>query len=130
VIVVDASVVAAALGDDGSDGQRTRVSLAGEQLFAPELIDLEVASVWRRAARAGRLTPERAAQALADLADLPLARAPHAPLLARIWELRDNLTPYDAAYVALAEALDVPFLTGDERLAAAPGTECAIRVLH
>ena len=84
VIVVDASVVASALGDDGADGESARARLAGERLFAPELIDLEVTSVWRRAARAGGLGERRARQAFEDLADLPLARAPHRPLLGRI----------------------------------------------
>ena len=129
MIVVDASIVAAALGDDGDDGERVRAALAGERLFAPELIDLEVASVWRRAARAGRLGERRARQALADLADLPLARAPHQPLMSRIWELRDNLTPYDAAYVALAEALGGPLLTADRHLSRATGTRCEISLL-
>jgi predicted nucleic acid-binding protein len=130
VIVVDASVVATALGDDGADGQRVRSSMAEQQLFAPELIDLEVASVWRRAARAGRLGARRAKQALTDLADLPLARAPHGPLIHRIWELRDNLTPSDAVYVALAEALEVPLLTADERLARASGVECEMKLVR
>ena len=128
--MVDASVVATALGDDGTEGQRARASFAGGQLFAPELIDLEVASVWRRAARAGQLSEQRARQAFADLADLPLARAPHGPLMVRIWELRESLTPYDAAYVALAEALEVPLLTADRRLAQAPGVECETKVLR
>lgn len=85
MIVVDASIMASALGDDGADGERARRHLAGERLFAPELIDVEVASVWRRAARTGRLGGRRATQALADLADLPLVRAPHQPLMSRIW---------------------------------------------
>ena len=66
----------------------------------------------------------RGSQALADLAALPLARAPHAPLMPRIWELRDNLTVYDAAYVALAEALSAPLLTADRKLTQATGTRC------
>lgn len=129
MIVVDASILASALGDDGSDGERARGRLAGEHLFAPELIDLEVASVWRRAARAGRLGGRRAGQALTDLAELPLARAPHQPLMSRIWELHDNLTPYDAAYVALAEALEAPLLTADGRLAQAPELGCEVELL-
>ena len=129
MIVIDASVVASALGDDGADGEHARASLAGERLFAPELIDLEVASTWRRALRAGRLSNERALRALADLAALPLARAPHRPLMARIWELRDNLTLYDAAYVALAEALEARLLTADRRLARAPGVRCEVTLL-
>ncbi len=129
MIVVDASVVASALGDDGADGDHARASLAGERLFAPELIDLEVASTWRRALRAGRLSNERALRALADLAALPLARAPHRPLMARIWELRDNLTTYDAAYVALAEALEARLLTADRGLTRAPGVRCEVTLL-
>jgi len=130
VIVVDASVLAPALGDDGADGQRARHRLASERLFAPEIVDLEVGSVWRRAVRARRLDPRRALQALADLRALPLARAPHLPLMARVWELRDNLTPYDAAYVALAEAIPAPLVTADQRLAAAPGIGCEIALLR
>ena len=129
MIVVDASIVASALGDDGADGERARGRLLGQRLAAPELIDLEVASGWRRAARAGRLGGKRASQALNDLAALPLARAPHQPLIGRIWELRDNLTPYDAAYVALAEMLQAPLITADRRLAQASGARCEIDLL-
>jgi predicted nucleic acid-binding protein len=130
VIVVDASVLASALGDDGPDGDRARHRLAGERLFAPELIDLEVVSVWRRAARSGGLDDRRAGLALADLASMPLARASHRALLARIWELRTNLTPYDAAYVALAELLDSVLVTADRAFARASGIECEVEVLH
>jgi predicted nucleic acid-binding protein len=129
MIVVDASVLASALGDDGPDGDRARHRLAGERLFAPELIDLEVASVWRRAARSGRLDDRRAGLALADLASMPVARASHRPLLDRIWELRSNLTPYDAAYVALAELLDSVLVTADRALARASGIACEVEVL-
>lgn len=130
MIVVDASVLASALGDDGPDGDRARHRLAGERLFAPELIDLEVVSVWRRAARSGGLDDRRAGLALADLASIPLARASHRALLARIWELRTNLTPYDAAYVALAELLDSVLVTADRVFARASGIECEVEVLH
>jgi predicted nucleic acid-binding protein len=130
VIVVDASVLATALGDDGLDGDRARSRLRGERLNAPELVDLEVASVLRRQARSGAVDDRRAALALADLAAMPLQRAPHRPLLVRCWELRDNLTIYDAAYIALAEALAVTLLTSDERLARAPGPRCRIEVLR
>jgi predicted nucleic acid-binding protein len=125
VIVIDASVLATALGDDGGDGDRMRDALAGEELAAPEIIDLEVASVWRRTLTDDR----RAALALSDLEDLPLARAPHLPLLPRCWELRHNLTPYAAAYVALAEALGSELVTADRRLAGAPGLACRIKVV-
>jgi predicted nucleic acid-binding protein len=125
VIVVDASVLATALGDDGAGGEVARGRLAGEELAAPEIIDLEVTSVWRRTVPDER----RAALAFTDLAELPLRRVPHLPLLARCWELRHNLTPYDAAYVALAEALEVSLLTADERLSRAPGIRCGIELL-
>ncbi len=130
MIVVDASVLATALGDDGPDGDRARARLRGERLSAPELVDLEVASVMRRQVQGGEVDIRRAALALADLAALPLQRAPHRPLLARCWELRDNLTVYDASYVALAEALDVTLLTGDGRLARATGPRCRVEMLH
>jgi predicted nucleic acid-binding protein len=130
VIAVDASVVAVALADDGRDGDHARARLRGERLTAPELVDLEVTSVWRRRMREGAIDARRAALALADLAALPLRRAPHRPLLARCWELRDNLTIYDASYVALAEALGVTLLTGDGRLARAAGPRCHIEVLR
>jgi predicted nucleic acid-binding protein len=96
---------APALADDGADGDQARARLRGERLVAPELIDLEVVSTFRRAMRVGKLDARRSAQALADLAVLPLRIASHRPLLPRVWGLRDNLTAYDAAYVALAEAL-------------------------
>ncbi len=130
MIVVDASVLATALGDDGPDGDCARTRLRGERLSAPELVDLEVTLVLRRQVQGGEVDIRRAALALADLAALPLRRAPHKPLLARCWELRDNLTVYDASYVALAEALDVTLLTGDGRLARAPGPRCRVEMLR
>ena len=130
MIVVDASFLAAALADDGHDGDHARARLRGERLTAPELVDLEVTSVWRRRMREGAMDVRRAALALADLTALPLRRAPHRALLARCWELRDNLTIYDASYVALAEALEVSLLTGDGRLARATGPRCRIEVLR
>jgi predicted nucleic acid-binding protein len=129
VIVVDASVLAPALADGGADGDRARARLRGEQLTAPELVDLEVVSTMRRAARAGRLYERRSAQALGDLAALPLRRVPHLPLLPRVWELRDNLSAYDAAYVALAEALGALLLTADGPLKRAAGVRCEVEVL-
>jgi predicted nucleic acid-binding protein len=129
VLVVDASVLATALGDDGSDGDLARARLRDQQLTAPELIDLEVVSVLRRQLAAGQLDARRAQLALDDLLELPLRRAPHVPLLLRGWELRDNLTIYDAAYIALAEALGSTLLTADTRLAGAPGLRCTVEVL-
>ena len=129
MIVVDASVIVTALADDGNDGDRVRQRLREERLVAPHVIDLEVASAWRRLAAAGALDERRVGLALADLLALRLERVGHGPLLGRCWELRTNLTIYDAAYVALAEALDTTLLTADRRLADAPGSRCAVEVL-
>jgi predicted nucleic acid-binding protein len=129
LIVIDASVVVTALADDGPDGERARARLSGERLAAPHLIDLEVLSAWRRLAAAGDLGERRAAFARADLRAMRIDRIPHAPLLERCWELRANLTVYDAAYVALAELIDAPLLTADAKLAAGPGVTCAVEVL-
>jgi predicted nucleic acid-binding protein len=129
VIVVDASVLAPALADDGADGDRVRERLRGEQLVAPELVDLEVLSTLRRAARGGHLDERRSGQALDDLAALPLRRVSHRALLPRVWELRDNLTAYDAAYVALAEALNALLVTADGAMEKASGVRCEVEVL-
>ena len=126
MIVVDASVLAVALGDDGPDGATSRSALAGETLIAPELIDLEVLSVLRRQVMAGNMPPARAELALSDLADLPMRRAPHRPLLQRCWELRQTVTVYDAAYIALAETLGIALVTADARLSSAPGVRCQV----
>ena len=120
MIVLDASVVLEMLLQTETGERLSRRFLQGrEHLGCPHLLDLEVAQVLRRYAHSGELDDRRGRQALQDLADLPLTRFPHAPLLLRIWELRQDTTAYDAAYVALAEALAVPLLTRDSRLAAA-----------
>jgi predicted nucleic acid-binding protein len=129
VLVVDASVLVVALADDGPDGDRARQRLRGEQLAAPELIDLEVGSVLRRQNRAGQIGDRRAEMAIHDLAAIPMQRASHSNLLGRCWELRQNLTFYDSAYVALAEALQVTLLTGDRRLSRAAGPSCPIETI-
>lgn len=129
MIVVDASVVVTALGDDGADGDRARGRLHGERLTAPHHIDLEVTSAWRRLATAGHLDDRRVRLALEDLRSLRMTRVAHTPLIGRCWELRDTLTIYDSAYVALAELMDVTLLTGDTRLARAPGPTCPIELL-
>ena len=129
MLVVDASVLVVALADDGADGDFARARLRGEDLAAPGLVDLEVASVLRRHTKSGITDVRRAELALLDLVAMPLQRAPHRPLLTRAWELRDDLTIYDAAYVSLAEALQVSLLTADRRLARAPGPQCHIEVL-
>lgn len=129
MIVVDASVIVTALGHDGFDGDQARERLRGERITAPHLLDIEVLSAWRRMASAGDLDGRRAELAIADLRALPLDRVRHEPLLQRCWELRANLTVYDAAYVALAEVLDVALLTADRRLESAPGTRCPVELL-
>jgi predicted nucleic acid-binding protein len=122
VIVVDSSVVLDFLLRKPTAATiESRLRREGGQLHAPHLIDVEVAHVLRRYAAVGELDERRAVQALTDLSDLQITRYPHFDLLPRIWELRQNLTAYDAAYIALAEALDATLLTRDRKLATAPG---------
>ncbi len=101
----------------------------GETLHAPHLVDVEVAQVLRRYAIAGEADAGRCRTALDDLAGLPLTRYAHDFLLPRVWELRDNLSAYDAVYVALAEALDAPLLTRDRRLTNAPGHRARVELV-
>jgi predicted nucleic acid-binding protein len=130
VIVVDASaVLETLLRTPAAAAVEGRLFDSRQTLHAPHLIDVEVAQVVRRYAAAGELDAERGREALADLADLPLLRYPHDLLLPRIWELRHNLTAFDAAYVALAEALGAPLLTRDRRLAAAPGHHAQVELV-
>lgn len=129
MIVVDASVLAVALGGDDGDGATARARLHEESLVAPELIDLEVVSVFRRQVAAGLMTPARADLAVTDLADLPMRRASHRPLLFRCWELRQTVTVYDAAYVALAEILGIVLVTADGRLSRASGIRCQVELV-
>jgi predicted nucleic acid-binding protein len=119
VIVLDASAAIELLmrTETGRRAQR-RIFSPRESIHAPHLIDLEVAQVLRRYMLGGAMTGARGREALQDLLDLPLMRYPHTLMLERIWQLRDNLGAYDAAYVALAEALDAPLLTCDAKLAA------------
>ncbi len=130
MIVVDASVLANVIGDDGPDGERARreVRAAGD-LAAPDLVDPETVAVLRKRWLAGSITDDRFAVAVRDLEDLDLDRYPALRLMRRAWELCANVTPYDAAYVALAEVLGCELWTADKRLAKAPGPACPIRVL-
>ena len=129
MIVIDASVIAPALADDGDHGDRARARLRGERLLAPDVVDLEVISALRRALAVGDLDGRRAQLAIDDLASLDIGRISHRTLIERVWELRENVTPYDAAYVALAEALALVLVTADARLARASGPRCDIELL-
>lgn len=129
MLVVDASVLALAIVDAGTDGAAIRTRLRGETIAGPDLLRIEVLAVIRKQLIAGSLSTTQAAAAVDDLLDLPVSVFPSASLLRRAWALRDNVTAYDACYVALAEALDCPLLTADNRLANAPGTPCAVELV-
>lgn len=129
MIVLDASAVLESLLRTPAGLVIDKRIFSQEILHAPHLLDLEVTQVLRRYARAGQIPTQRCREALEDLRGLRLVRYPHNVLLARIWELRDSLTAYDAAYVALAEALDAPLLTRDNRLAAARGHSARVEVV-
>lgn len=130
MIVVDASVLSNALADDGHDGGVARTRLAADDLAAPDLIDVETVAVLRKRWLAGAITGGRFKAAIGDLEDLELERYPTLGLMRRAFELRGNVTAYDAAYVALAEQLACVLVTADERLASAPGLKCSVEVLR
>lgn len=126
--VADASTIVAALVSEHGGTARERLA-AEPELHVPHLADLEVLSALRAMHRNGTLSEHGVRQARHKLRVLPMRRYAHAPFESRIWELRDNLTVYDAVYVALAEALGARLLTSDARLARAPGARCEIEVL-
>jgi predicted nucleic acid-binding protein len=123
--VIDASVLVAFLADDGPDGAWAFEILLSGPLVAPHLLPVEVAGMLRRAGLRGAIPDTVATLAHSDLFDIPIGLYPYEPFNHRIWSLRDNVSTYDAWYVALAEALGAPVATLDLRLAAAPGPECA-----
>lgn len=130
MIVIDASVLANAIADDRAEGQLARRELrSGGEVAAPDLVDVETVAVLRRRWLARTLTTRRFKTAIDDLELLELDRYPALPLMRRAYQLRHNVTAYDATYVALAELLHSELLTGDRRLAAAPGPRCPIRAL-
>jgi predicted nucleic acid-binding protein len=131
MIVLDASaLVELLLGTDQGRSIAARIADPELGLHAPHLADVEVAQALRRYVREGELDPAAAAAALEDLRSLDLERHGHEALLSRVWALRDNLTAYDAVYVALAEALDSTLLTCDGRLARAPGVSRRVEVVR
>ncbi len=130
MIVLDASAAVDYLLDIGASRQiASRIGIPGETVHAPHVLDLEVGQALRRLTLQKRLPPTRAEEALADYAGLRIRRYPHGQLLPRIWELRSNLTVFDAAYVALAEALDSPLITADSALARSAGHAARIELL-
>lgn len=129
MLVVDASVIAPAVADGGPDGDLCRERIKGQSLAAPDLLRVEVVSAIRRNLSKGALNPMQANDAIEDLLNLPIAVYPTEALLRRAWELRDNVTAYDACYVALAEALRCRLATADHRLANAPGVRCQFDIV-
>ena len=124
MIVIDAAAFI-----DAVDGRRSVLDrLMNEDIHAPHLLDVEVVSGLRRLVATGRFDPELAAEALTILEQADIHRHPHTPLLQVAWSLRGQVSAYDAAYVALAAALDVPLVTTDRKLAGLPGLPCAVEV--
>lgn len=131
MIVVDASAMTELLLQTslGADVE-ARLFRGGDDFHAPHLLDVEVAQALRRLVHAGDVLPGRAEQAFEDLTLLRVVRHPHVDLLGRAWELRDNVTAYDAMYLALAEALDAPLVTCDRPLGTTPGHAAHVEVIR
>jgi predicted nucleic acid-binding protein len=125
-LVIDASAVVAVLADVGPAGEWTTAQVAGARLLAPDLMPYEAGNILRRHVLAGILDATAATLAHSDLTALQFDLCPYSALAERAWALRHNLTIYDAAYIALAELLEVPLLTLDARLAQASGPRCEI----
>jgi len=130
VIVLDASAAVAVFLnlEPGAPRIRERMSAEDDDLHVPHLFEIEVMNVLRSYSLKGALSQERARLALSRLSTMRITRYPHTALLSRVWELRDNVTAYDAAYIALAETLEAPLLTTDARLARAPGIRAEVEV--
>jgi predicted nucleic acid-binding protein len=125
-IICDASAIVAALLDPGHDGRWATGQIAGADLFGSTLLPFECTNVMRRLELAGTVSADQAVQAVTDLRDLPIEYWPYDALAERIWELRENLSSYDAAHIALAEELDAPVVTLDRRIKGAPGLRCEV----
>lgn len=130
MIVVDASIIVTALVDDGPDGRNVRDRLRNVDLVAPAHLDVEFLHALRGLVRSEQTSPQRADQAIAHLVRLPLRRIELSTVASRTWQLRDNLTPCDAAYVALAELFSAPLVTSDARLGGATGPRCVIELIR
>jgi len=130
LIVLDASAAVAVLLNIGPEARRIRerISQPNETLHVPHLFEVEVLHALRRHNLGGALPAARARLALNRLRETRLIRYPHAPLLERIWDLRENVTAYDAAYIALAEVLGAPLVTRDARLAQSPSNRATVEL--
>ena len=124
MIAIDANAMVTMLVDDHELGSTTRDLYAAHDLAAPALLGYDVARVLRKLCQRGLVGERMADHALRDLKLVRLDTVPYGDIDRRIWELRNNVSPYDAAYVAVAELLDIPLLTFDDRLRSAPGTHC------
>jgi predicted nucleic acid-binding protein len=130
VIVLDTSAIVEFLVGSDLVAERIRATTAGEMLAAPHAVDLECASTLRGLVHGNKLPPDEAERALQLLGRMRIRRYGHLPLLARIWELRHNMWPYDAAYVALAESLSTELVTLDAKMEKTPGLMCTVRNLR
>lgn len=127
-LVVDSSTVVAALADSGPDGRWAERMLGSDDLAAPHLMPVEVANILRRSADAGEISVDAASLAHGDLLSLRVELFPYEPFASRVWELRQNLTAYDAWYVGVAEILGAPLATLDARLRRATGPRCTFQL--
>jgi predicted nucleic acid-binding protein len=130
VIVLDTSALVEFLVGADQLAEMVRSAATGEVLAAPHAVDLEVASTFRGLVQGGKLPADEAQRALELLGAIGMRRYDHVPLLARIWELRHNMWPYDAAFVALAEALQITLVTVDTKFSGVPGMRCPLRNLR
>jgi predicted nucleic acid-binding protein len=130
VIVLDTSAIVEFLVGSDPVADQVRTITAGEDLAVPHAVDLECASTLRGLVHGRKLPPDEAQRALQLLGRMKLRRYGHLPLLERIWQLRHNMWPYDAAYVALAEALGAELVTLDAKLEKVPGIMCTVRNLR
>ena len=129
MIVVDASIVVEVLlRSDAGAALEERLFEGDDPLHAPHMLDVEVAHALRRCALHGDIDERHGRDSLGDLAAMSIERHGHQPLLKRIWQLRHNLTAYDAAYLALAESLDAPLLTRDSALASVAGQHARVEL--